>query len=99
VATSFYGTALSDAAAVSEGRFGGRAVSVSDSLADAFGGLATSRVRAVSGASLRGLAIADGVGISVAGRRQHSRADVRAVSHARRWGRSASRVAAIEIRR
>jgi len=53
--------AISDSAAVSNGWMGGRAVSLSESLADALGGTAVSQVRAISDASVYGSAHSDGV--------------------------------------
>jgi hypothetical protein len=97
-ATSYYGTAISDSLAESSGWLGGRAVSVSESLADAYGGVATSRVRAISDAGYYGSAHSDGIGVSVSGPYRNSRASVHAVSGAYHRGRSRTRLAAIEIR-
>ena len=81
------------------GLFGGYARSVSDSLADTYGGVADSRVVADSRAGYRASADANGIGISVSGPRQYSPVDVRATSRAARFGRGQSRAVAVEIRR
>jgi len=83
---------------VSDGLFGGRATSVSDALADTWGGLAESSVRAVSGATRYATSRSDGVGVAVSGRYRSARADVRAESRAHRFGNSRVNAAAVEIR-
>ena len=93
------GIAISDGAAISDGLYGGRAVSRSDSLADTWGGMAESRVRAISGATDYGSAYSDGLGVSVSGAGRRSHSTVRAESRAHRFGRSMSRASSVEIRR